>query len=274
MSRTALVIGIGAGDPDHVTLGAVAAMREADAFFVLDKPSASSLIDARQAILARHAPDAPVVLVADPPRDRSAERGESRPDGAYRAARDQSSGRPPGRGADSEYSLNVSSWHEARARALAAAIAEHVPDGGSAGFLVWGDPSLYDSTLRVIERVGAVLPISPRVIPGITSVQALTAAHAILLNRVGEPIHITTGRRLADDDGRNTVVMLDADCTFRSTAEPTDHIYWGAYLGTPDEILIDGTVEEVGELIERTRGQARERHGWIMDIYLLRRPAT
>ncbi|WEL94008.1 precorrin-6A synthase (deacetylating), partial [Tsukamurella tyrosinosolvens] len=102
--------------------------------------------------------------------------------------------------------------------------------------------------------------------------QALTAAHAILLNRVGEPIHITTGRRLHEDDGRNTVVMLDADCTFRETAEPTDHIYWGAYLGTPDEILLDGPVGEVGDLIARTRAEARAKHGWIMDVYLLRRP--
>lgn len=252
MSRTALVIGIGAGDPGHVTMGAIDAMRAADALFVLDKPNAGTLTGIRQEIVDRYAPGVPVILVPDPPRDRSAERGESRPDGAYAA--------------------HVADWHEARARALAEAIAQHVPDRGSAGFLVWGDPSLYDSTLRVLDRVSTVLPLTPRVIPGITSVQALTAAHAILLNRVGEPIHITTGRRLADDDGRNTVVMLDADCTFRRTAEPTDHIYWGAYLGTPDEILIDGPVGEVGELIERTRAEARAQHGWIMDVYLLRRP--
>lgn len=251
MTRTALVIGIGAGDPGHVTVGAIEAMREADALFVLDKANAQSLTGIRQEIVDRHAPGARVVLVPDPPRDRSAERGAARPDGAYAA--------------------NVDAWHDARAAALAAAIAEHVPEGGAAGFLVWGDPSLYDSTLRVIERVAAELPIVPKVIPGITSVQALTAAHAILLNRVGEPIHITTGRRLSDDDGRNTVVMLDADCTFRETAEPTDHVYWGAYLGTPDEILIDGPVGEVGERIALARAEARERHGWIMDVYLLRR---
>lgn len=253
MTRTALVIGIGAGDPGHVTVGAIDAMRAADALFVLDKPNAGTLTGIRQEIVDRHAPDTPVVLVPDPPRDRSAERGPSRPDGAYAA--------------------NVGAWHDARAAALAAAIAENVPEDGNAGFLVWGDPSLYDSTLRVLERVGRTLPLAPKVIPGITSVQALTAAHAILLNRVGEPIHITTGRRLHEDDGRNTVVMLDADCTFRETAEPTDHIYWGAYLGTPDEILLDGPVGEVGDLIARTRAEAREKHGWIMDVYLLRRPA-
>ena len=252
MTRTALVIGIGAGDPGHVTVGAIDAMREADAIFVLDKAAAGTLTGIRQEIVDRYAPRARVVLVPDPPRDRSAEHGASRPDGAY--------------------ATNVSAWHDARAAALAEAITEHVPEGGAAGFLVWGDPSLYDSTLRVLERVSAVIPLAPRVIPGITSVQALTAAHAILLNRVGEPIHITTGRRLHEDDGRNTVVMLDADCTFRETAEPDDHIYWGAYLGTPDEILIDGPVGEVGESIARTRAEARERHGWIMDVYLLRRP--
>ncbi|ADG79937.1 Precorrin-6A synthase (Deacetylating) OS=Tsukamurella paurometabola (strain ATCC 8368 / DSM/ CCUG 35730 / CIP 100753 / JCM 10117 / KCTC 9821 / NBRC 16120/ NCIMB 702349 / NCTC 13040) OX=521096 GN=Tpau_3353 PE=3 SV=1 [Tsukamurella paurometabola] len=252
MSRAALLIGIGVGDPGHVTIAAVDAMRASDAIFVLDKASASSLTGIRQEIVDRYAPGTELVLVPDPPRDRSAERGTDRPDDAY--------------------ARNVDTWHAARAAALAAAITEHVADGGTAGFLVWGDPSLYDSTLRVIERVGATMDLIPRVIPGITSVQALTAAHTILLNRVGEPIHITTGRRLADDDGRNTVVMLDADCTFRETAEPTDHIYWGAYLGTPDEILIDGPVGEVGERIARTRAQARERHGWIMDVYLLRRP--
>ncbi len=272
MTRTALVIGIGAGDPGHVTVGAIEAMRAADALFVLDKPNAGTLTGIRQEIVDRHAPGARVVLVPDPPRDRSAERSVSRPDGAPSAHREPPPGRASGRGADTDYSRSVADWHDARAAALAAAIAEHVPEGGKAGFLVWGDPSLYDSTLRVLERVGRTLPLVPTVIPGITSVQALTAAHAILLNRVGEPIHITTGRRLHEDDGRNTVVMLDADCTFRETAAPGDHIYWGAYLGTPDEILIDGPVGEVGDLIARTRAEAREKHGWIMDVYLLRRP--
>ena len=108
-----------------------------------------------------------------------------------------------------------------------------------------------------------------------TSASALTAAHRILANRIGEPIHITTGRRLAstpDGADTNQIVMLDADCTFLRTADPADHIWWGAYLGTPDEILLSGTVGEIGETIRSTRAEARERHGWIMDIYLLRTP--
>ncbi len=246
--RTALLIGIGAGDPKQVTVQAIEAMRTVDVFFVLDKgATVGTLTGIRQEILDRYVgPGVRLVLVPDPPRDRSS----------------------------ADYTAAVDDWHSRRAAALAAAISREVPDGGVAGFLVWGDPSLYDSTLRVVERVSDSMPLTATVIPGITSVQALTAAHAILLNRVGEPIHITTGRRLAEDDGRNTVVMLDADCTFRETARPNDLIYWGAYLGTPHQILIAGTVGEVGGKIAESRAAARAEHGWIMDVYLLRRPVT
>ncbi|MDF0531915.1 precorrin-6A synthase (deacetylating) [Tsukamurella sp. 8F] len=241
--RRALLIGIGTGDPRQVTLQAVDAMQEVDAFFVLDKGATTgTLTGIRQEILDAYAPGAELIRIPDPPRDRSSK----------------------------DYEAAVDDWHHRRAVALSVAITREVPDGGAAGFLVWGDPALYDSTLRVIRR--APIALEPTVIPGITSMQALTAAHAILLNRVGEPIHITTGRRLAEDDGRNTVVLLDADCTFLETAHPDDEIYWGAYLGTPQEILVSGTVGDVGEEIVRVRAAARAEHGWIMDVYLLRRP--
>jgi precorrin-6A synthase len=50
-------------------------------------------------------------------------------------------------------------------------------------------------------------------------------------------------------------------------------IYWGAYLGTPDEILVSGPLAEVAEEIRRVRAEARERKGWMFDTYLLRRTA-
>lgn len=46
----------------------------------------------------------------------------------------------------------------------------------------------------------------------------------------------------------------------------------GAYLGTPDELLVAGTVGEVGRRIVAMRADAQARHGWIMDTYLLRAP--
>ena len=138
-------------------------------------------------------------------------------------------------------------------------------------FLAWGDPSLYDSTLRILDEVARHVELRYDVIPGITAVQALTARHRIPLNDVGEPVLITTGRQLAGDTGSagSAVVMLDGDCAFLG-CPPQTRIWWGAYLGTPDELLVAGTVGEVGERIAALRAEARTRHGWIMDTYLLR----
>lgn len=112
-------------------------------------------------------------------------------------------------------------------------------------------------------------------IPGITSVQALAAQHKVPLNTIGRSIEITTGRRLAAgkvSDSDSLVVMLDAEDSYHHVADPQTQIYWGAYLGTPDEILISGKLGEVADEIERVRKAARAEHGWIMDTYLLRKP--
>ena len=129
----------------------------------------------------------------------------------------------------------------------------------------------------MLERVLArgEVELDYEVIPGISSVHALTARHRIPLNRVGGAVQITTGRRLARDgwpDGvDDLVVMLDADCSFGAIDPAGVEIYWGAYLGTPDELLVAGPLAEVADEIRRVRAEARERKGWIMDTYVLRR---
>ncbi|MDG3014829.1 precorrin-6A synthase (deacetylating) [Speluncibacter jeojiensis] len=253
--REVFVIGIGAGDPDHLTVQAIKAMNLVDVFFVLDKGAAKDeLVQLRRQICAEHivGDDYRFVEAPDPARDRT-------PDD-YRGA--------------------VLDWHELRASLYGQMIRDELGEDGCGAFLVWGDPSLYDSTLRILDMVatsGAVA-FECTVVPGITSVQALAAGHAMVLNRIGEPIHITTGRRLRaglPDGVENAVVMLDAECSFESVAEGDAgdawDIYWGAYLGTADETLIAGPVREVQGEIERVRGEMRERKGWIMDTYLLRR---
>jgi precorrin-6A synthase len=188
-----------------------------------------------------------VVEIADPPRDRAA----------------------------AAYTRAVEDWHDARAALFADAVRRELPDGGTGAFLVWGDPALYDSTLRVIERMLPQVEFDYRVVPGVTSVQALTAAHRITLNRIGEPIHITTGRRLAagfPDDLDAVVVMLDAALACEDFTDGDVEIFWGAYLGTPQQVLMSGRLVDVAHDIARTKRELRERHGWIMDTYLLRRP--
>ncbi|MBT0566532.1 precorrin-6A synthase (deacetylating) [Williamsia sp. CHRR-6] len=251
MTRTLRIIGIGAGDPRQVTLQALDAMAGVDAFFVLDKGAEKdSLVAVRRQICDEHLGVGAyrVVEIADPPRDRQ----------------------------PVDYDAEVLRWHDARAQRISAALRTELPEGGVGAILVWGDPALYDSTLRIAEAIaaGGEVALALQVIPGVTSASALTAAHGISANRIGEPITITTGRRLADTPpgaDTNQIVMLDADCTFRRTADPDDHIWWGAYLGMDHEILIAGTVAQVGEQIAERRARARAEHGWIMDIYLLRK---
>ncbi|MFD8607992.1 precorrin-6A synthase (deacetylating) [Streptomyces sp. NPDC059631] len=247
------VIGIGAGDPDQLTLQAVRALRDTDVFFVLDKGEVKSdLVRLRRDILDAHLPEGGyrVVEARDPERDR----------------------RAGGRG----YSPAVGQWRSARADIYERLITDELDEDGTGAFLVWGDPALYDSTLGILEEVlarGAV-EFSYDVVPGISSVSALVARHRTGLNRVARPVQITTGRRLAEgfpEGVDDVVVMLDAQQAFRQYADQDIDIYWGAYIGTPDEILVSGPIAEAGPRIERLRAEARERKGWIMDTYLLRR---
>jgi precorrin-6A synthase len=244
-----LVIGIGAGDPEHLTLQAAKAIERADVFFVLDKGEVKQeLVELREEILRRHATQYRVVVGRDPERDRSSE----------------------------AYVESVDDWRRRRADVCASLIAGELGAGQVGAFLVWGDPSLYDSTLAILDDIQdrGELSFDVEVIPGISSVSALAARHRVGLNQVGRPIQITTGRRLAKqwpDDVDDVVVMLDAQTAFTAHTEQDAEIYWGAYLGTPDEILVAGKLSEVADEITEIRAAARKRKGWIMDTYLLRR---
>ncbi|MDQ6777330.1 MAG: precorrin-6A synthase (deacetylating), partial [Actinomycetota bacterium] len=175
------------------------------------------------------------------------------------------------------YGAAVEDWRARRAEVWERVIEQELAPEGCGAFLVWGDPSLYDSTIAVLDEVLAQgrTQFELEVVPGISSVQALTARHRIPLNRVGGAVMVTTGRLLAEhglpagvDD---VVVMLDAHCSFRRVDAEGVEIYWGAYLGTEDEILVAGPLGDVAAEIEARRARARERKGWIMDCYLLRR---
>lgn len=251
--RRMLLIGIGAGDPRYVTQQAIAALNEVDVFFVMEKgEEKEDLVALRREVCERFIAQKSyrIVAVRDPERDRTAD--------AYASA--------------------VDDWRRARAAIWERLISEQLDEREGVGaILVWGDPSLYDSTLTIIESILAAgrVRFEVEVIPGISAVAALCARHAIALNRVGEAVHITTGRRLGREgmpaNAPDVVVMLDAQCAFQALRDEPVDIYWGAYLGTPDEILLAGAVGDVADEIVRVRAQARERKGWIMDTYLLRR---
>jgi precorrin-6A synthase len=184
---------------------------------------------------------------------------------------------PPRERRSSAYREAVEEWRARRAGLWEQAIAGALGDDGCGAFLVWGDPAIYDGTLAVIEQILARgnVEFAHEVIPGISSPQALAARQRIAFNRVGGAVQITTGRRLAGgwpEGADDLIVMLDSDCAFTRFAGEEVDIYWGAYVGTEDEILVSGRVGEVAEEIRRLRSEARGRKGWVMDTYLLRRP--
>jgi len=86
-------------------------------------------------------------------------------------------------------------------------------------------------------------------------------------------VAITSGRRLAAEGmtADDVIVMLDSGQAFMGV-DPAVSIYWGAYLGTPDELLVSGVLGDVRDEIVRVRSEARRRKGWMFDTYLLRRP--
>jgi precorrin-6A synthase len=173
----------------------------------------------------------------------------------------------------------VRAWHEQRAEIYERVIREELGEDDCGAFLVWGDPSLYDSTLRIIDQITArgTIAFEYEIIPGISAPQALAARHRTTLNQIGRSIHITTGRKISEgvpDDIDDVVVMLDADCSFKTIEDSNIDIFWGAYVGTKDEILLAGRLNDVMDEIQRVRANARDRHGWVMDTYLLRRRET
>ena len=241
---TLSLIGIGTGNPDHVTGQAIKALNAADLILIPRKGEAKSdLADLRRQILSQ-------VLSAPVP--------VAEYDVPQRADQD-------------DYLGAVNDWHDAIAQVWADTIAAQT-GARTVALMVWGDPSLYDSTLRIAARLPG---IAVKVVPGITSLQALTAAHAIPLNTLAAPVTITTGRQLRENgwpEGATTLaVMLDKGGAF-TTLDPADtSIWWGAYVGMPEETLIHGPLAEVSQEILATRATLRAEHGWIMDIYLLRR---
>lgn len=249
--RTMSVVGIGAGNPEHITVQAISTLNDVDVVFMMDKGDAArELLEFRREICERYItnPSCRIVTAADPERPR---------------------GRAAGRQATAD-------WRTRRAEIYEQLIAGELGGHGHGAFLAWGDPAMYDGTVDVLRQVLAreMVSFELRVIPGISSIQALAAQHQISLTRAGRPLHITTGRLLGQgfpDNADDVVVMLDAHCAFTEVDEDLD-IYWGAGISSAGEALISGRVADVRQQIMAARAAARSRRGWVMDTYLLRRP--
>ena len=249
--RTILVIGIGAGNPDYLTVQAINAMNRATVFFMPDKGEEKAGLNAIRLHMLDKFVREPNYRLVDfvIPSRRKAE--------------------------TPDYRDSVDEWRGKLEAAYERMFAE-LPEDGTGAFLVWGDPTLYDGTLRILKDMQAAgWDLAIEVIPGISAPQALAAQHQVTLNRVGEAMTITTGRRVGEGEAdglTSAVVMLDNHQQFQRFADETTEIFWGAYLGTADEILVAGKVSEVMGEIDAKRTEAQAKNGWIMDTYMIRKP--
>jgi len=245
------LIGIGCGDPEQLTLAAVRAINAADLILIPRKgEEKSDLAGLRRAICGRVLANSTTRLVEFDLQVRDVGR--------------------------EDYRGGVDDWHDAVAAKWSREIEAHLGSNGRVAFLIWGDPSLYDSSLRIARRLDQQPEIE--VVPGVTAIQALCAAHAVPLNEIGAPFIVTTGRQLRENgwpaDVETVVVMLDGGTAFQSLDSAGLHIWWGAYLGMPGQMIVSGPLAEVGAKIVEARAAARARHGWIMDSYILKRVST
>lgn len=250
MTRHVLLVGIGAGDPEHLTLGAVRALNRTDVVFLVDKGRVAEGLRAHRSTLLEQ--------VIEPGRSpRVVER-------TMTAVRDRDRSR---------YGAGVEAWRNERLDTYRDLIAGLGPDETGA-FLVWGDPTLYDGTLAILDEVRAGVDFEIEVVPGISSVSALAARHDVALNRIGEAVQLTTGRRLVDEgmpvDVDNVVVLLDAHEAWRVLDDDL-HIWWGAFVGMEHEMLVSGRLGDVRGEIATRRARAKQEIGWMFDTYLLRR---
>ena len=248
------LIGIGPGNPDYLTVQAINIIKKVDVFFLLEKGGRKEYEDPvkmRKEILKKYLAK-----------------------GAYRVVTAKI---PVRKKSGKSYQEGVKAWRQQKAEVVTELIKDKMRDGENGAFLVWGDPSLYDGHLEILQHIlkQGVVNFEYEVIPGITSVQVLAAKHKTPLNRIGETIVITTGRRLKEyspAEIANIVVLLDSYSTFRHFKDADVDIYWGGYLGTEDEILLSGKLRDIIEELKKIRNEAKKKKGWLMDTYILRRP--
>lgn len=244
MARKIIVIGLGPGGFGQLTLDAVDAMNSVDVFLVADSQGDQpDQVWRRSEMIRRNVKRAHrVITVLDPTNEH-----------------------PEGAGIDA-----------ARLATYEQILSGLEPDA-TVGLLAWGDPALYESVLKVVDSLRATTPLDVTVVPGVSAPQVLAAAHEITLNRAGQSVHLTTGQRVLHDyepELGDVVVLNDDDLVCRALVDefPDVELYWGAYLGTPDQVLANGPLRTVLPDLIALRERLIAHHGWIQDIYLLRPP--
>ena len=168
------------------------------------------------------------------------------------------------------YQEKVKEWRKEKAKILKETLMKLEEE--EAGFLVWGDPTLYDGHIEIVHHVTEETGLSFEVIPGISSFQVLGAKFKISLTELATPLTFHTPRTLRKLKSLDhpVLVFLDNYETFSLFKKEPLEIYWGAYVGQKSEKFISGKLSEVCEKIKTIRKKLKDEKGYLMEIYLLK----
>lgn len=169
---TLIGVGVGPGDPDHLTLKALAALRAADRVFVPETDTSGEGPGRAERIVAPHVRAERIERVTFAMRDEARRAGN---------------------------------WDRA-----GAAIEGVVGGGGTAAFATIGDPNLYSTFVYVAQTVRDLVPgVAVQTVPGITALQDLAARSGTVLAEGDERLALVPwpagGDRLRD-------ALDDFDC--------------------------------------------------------------
>jgi len=238
------LIGMGPGDKKYLTLEAVELIKRLKLFLIPGKKGRKKeLSKIRKDILSAVKGDEEyrVIELAFPERKRS-----------------------------TKYEESVIEWRLKKLEVLKDVILRE--EEKEAGFLVWGDPSIYDGHIFIFRELCKEVKVDFEVIPGISAFQVLSSAHKVAFTDVAESLIFTTPRGIkkALKDYNSVLVFLDNYESYRRIKEEVT-IYWGAYLGTQRQVVLSGKLSEVKEKITNLRRELRKKFGWIMELYFLKK---